>query len=109
MIEELSNVVILFSGGADSVLLLEIAKKLGLRPFCLLIDYGQKHIEELTFAINYLGEAKVNWQVVKITGLNVDSGLTGDGEKGRYEGVSVYHVPGRNTIFLSLAFSVAES
>jgi len=103
------DLLILFSGGADSTLLLELAKKLGFKPFCLLIDYGQKHIEELSFAINYLGEAHINWQAVKLTGLNVDSGLTGDGEKGKYEGVSVYHVPGRNTIFLSLAFSVAES
>jgi 7-cyano-7-deazaguanine synthase len=103
------NVVILFSGGADSTLLVEIAKRIGLKPFCLLIDYGQKHIQELSFAINYLGEQHINWQVVKVTGLDVDSGLTGDGGKGRYEGVSIYHVPGRNSIFLSLAFSVAES
>lgn len=103
------NVVILFSGGADSVLLLEMAKRVGLNPFCLMIDYGQKHVEELDFAQKYLTEANIRSQVVKITGLNVDSGLTGDGEKGRYEGVSIYHVPGRNTIFLSLAFSVAES
>jgi len=103
------NVVILFSGGADSVLLLEMAKRVGLKPFCLMIDYGQKHLEELSFALKYLTEANIRSQVVKITGLNVDSGLTGDGEKGRYEGVSIYHVPGRNSIFLSLAFSVAES
>ena len=103
------NVVILFSGGADSALLLELAKKVGLKPFCLLINYGQKHVEELEFAEKYLAEQKIKYQVIGITGLNVDSGLTGDGEKGRYEGVSIYHVPGRNTIFLSLAFSVAES
>lgn len=103
------NLVILFSGGADSVLLLEIAKRVDVKPFCLLIDYGQKHIEELDVAQKYLTEVGVKYQVIGITGLNVDSGLTGDGEKGRYEGVSIYHVPGRNTIFLSLAFSVAEA
>jgi len=103
------NVVILFSGGADSVLLLEFAKKVNLKPYCLLIDYGQLHIEELDFAQKYLTEQNIKYQVVGITGLNVDSGLTGAGEKGRYEGVSIYHVPGRNTIFLALAFSVAES
>jgi len=103
------NIVILFSGGADSVLLLEIAKKINLKPFCLLIDYGQKHIKELDFARDYLAEQNIRYRVIDIVGLNVDSGLTGDGEKGKYEGVSIYHVPGRNTIFLSLAFSVAES
>ena len=103
------DVVILFSGGADSFLLLELAKKINLKPYCLLIDYGQLHIEELDFAQKYLTEQNIKYQVVGITGLNIDSGLTGDGEKGKYEGVSIYHVPGRNTIFLSLAFSVAES
>jgi 7-cyano-7-deazaguanine synthase len=103
------KIVILFSGGADSVLLLEIAKRMNLRPFCLMINYGQAHVEELVFAQKYLTEQNIRYQVVAITGLNVDSGLTGDGEKGRYEGASIYYVPGRNTIFLSLAFSIAES
>lgn len=41
--------------------------------------------------------------------MNIESALTGSGTKGIYENVSVYNVPGRNTIFLSLAFSIAEA
>jgi 7-cyano-7-deazaguanine synthase len=35
--------------------------------------------------------------------------LTGDGTKGTYEGVSIYNIPARNTIFLSIAAGIAES
>ena len=42
------DLVILFSGGADSVLMLEMALELEMSPFCVLIDYEQLHIEELT-------------------------------------------------------------
>ena len=44
-----------------------------------------------------------------ILGLNIESALTGKGIKGQYEGVNSHNVPGRNSIFLSLAFSFAEA
>jgi len=78
------DLLILYSGGADSTLLLELAKIVGKTPYCVLIDYGQKHIRE------------------------IDSGLTGDGFKNTSGVVHEMHVPGRNSIFLSCAFSIAE-
>jgi len=103
------EILILFSGGADSVLMLELALEIGIIPFCLLIDYGQLHKEELKFAKKFLINRDIKFHQVTIFDYNVVSGLTGTGEKGVYEGVSIYNVPARNTIFLSLAAGMSES
>ena len=49
------------------------------------------------------------YRVVSVSGLGISSGLTGAGEKNESGDVNEFHVPGRNTMFLSLAFSKAES
>lgn len=105
----MNDLVILYSGGADSRLMLEFAKMMNKKPYCLLINYGQGHVTELEFARKQLEEFQVPNHTVNISSLNVDSGLTGDGVKNTSGVVHEMHVPGRNSIFLSLAFSVAES
>ena len=100
------EVIILFSGGFDSTLLLEMALSIGMRPHCLLIDYGQVHKQELTFAVKSCEHHKVTYEIIKIN-LKVKSKLT-DGVE-QYEGVSEWHVPARNGIFVMLAASIAES
>lgn len=102
------DILILFSGGADSILLLEWAFKVNKKPLCVFIDYGQLHIEELEYAKRYLDKKDVLWRKVSIKNLNITSGLTESGDKGLYEGVHEFYVPGRNTIFLSIAQSIAE-
>jgi len=103
------NIVMLYSGGADSMLMLQLALMAGKIPYCVLIDYGQKHIKELEYAKSQLENLDVRYQVVKVDGLNVDSGLTGGLEEGRWGNVHSMNVPGRNTIFIGLAISVAEN
>ena len=103
------DLVILFSGGADSVLMLEFAKAAGLKPFCVLINYQQLHKEELTQALAYLDKEEIDCRVVKLWNLGVNSGLTGDGIKGRFQGVHEMHVPSRNLMFVGIAASIAES
>jgi 7-cyano-7-deazaguanine synthase len=103
------DLVILYSGGADSRVMLELCNEFDLKPYCLMIDYGQLHLEELKFAKSHLEKALIDHQTVKISGLNVDSGLTGDGVKNDTGEVHEMHVPGRNTMFLSVAYSIAES
>ena len=103
------NIVILYSGGYDSILMLKLAEMAGKLPYCVLIDYGQKHIKELTYAENQLKEEKINYQIVKIENLNIDSGLTGSQIEARWDNVHEMNVPGRNTIFIGLAISVAEN
>lgn len=104
----MGNVLILYSGGADSRLMLELASKMNYNINCLLIDYGQLHKEELQVALEQLRKCHQSSQIVKIDGLNVNSGLTGDGVKNDTGEVHEMHVPGRNSIFLSIAFSIAE-
>ena len=107
--EKTVNIVMLYSGGADSLLMLKFALTAGKIPYCVLIDYGQKHIEELEFAKKQLDDLKILWQVVTIKDLNVDSGLTGDLGEARWDNVHEMHVPARNTIFISIAMSIAEN
>lgn len=105
------DLVILYSGGADSRLMLEFALQLKRKPYCVLIDYEQKHIKELDFAIKQIENivTKVPYQIVKLHDLKLNSGLTGDLQSARWENVHSENVPGRNTMFLSIAFSIAEN
>jgi 7-cyano-7-deazaguanine synthase in queuosine biosynthesis len=102
------DVVILFSGGADSVLMIEMAYTFNMRPFCVLINYEQLHIDELKYAEKYLRKDATAFRTVKLHGLGVQSGLTGRGEKGRFDGVHEMHVPSRNLMFVGIAASIAE-
>lgn len=103
------DLVILFSGGADSMLLLQLALALDYTPLCVMIDYGQKHIKELDYAKHQLTHFGVAYRVVKLENYAVNSGLTGDNIPGAYDGVNEMNVPGRNTIFIGIAAGIAES
>jgi len=105
----MEDLIVLYSGGADSTLLLRMSKSMGKTPFALMINYGQLHIKELEFAANYVEKNNISNMTIKIEGYNVNSALTGSGEKGAYTGVDIHNVPARNSIFLSLAAGVAES
>lgn len=102
------DLVILFSGGADSRLMLELALVNNMKPLCILIGYGQIHGQELEFAQKQLNSISVDYKEVSIT-LPVVSGLTGGGESGTFEGVHEMFVPSRNLIFIGIAASIAES
>jgi len=105
-----ADVVVLCSGGLDSTLLIHWAKKLKLRPIALLIEYGQRHIRELEKAKETCDRLSVPFTTMTVDlGGAVDSALTGAMVGGRYQGVSEWHVPGRNVIFAGLALSLAES
>jgi len=102
------DVVILYSGGADSYLMLYFAMQMKLKPYCILMNYGQKHIEELDYASRQLKQLNIPWQEIDLVNYNVISGLT-TGHKGRYEGVNQNNVPARNSIFLTIAAGIAEN
>jgi len=108
-IEKVPDVLILYSGGADSRLMIEFAKQLNKTPFCVIINYEQLHEKELKFARDQL-ESMIPgyYQQVYLENLMINSGLTGDGVKNDSGEVHEMYVPGRNTIFLSIAFSIAE-
>ena len=100
------KVIILFSGGYDSTLLCGLAQAIGKTPYCVLFDYGQKHIKELDYAGAYCDEHNLDFITLRIP-MKVSSKLT-YGTR-RYAGVSQWHVPARNITFLSFAVGLAES
>lgn len=102
------NVVIMYSGGADSRLMVEIAKELGYGIHCVIIDYGQLISEEINIAKSTLFKLAIKYQVVKLEGLEIRSALT-TGEKGLYENVSPFFVPNRNMMIVSIGVAIAES
>jgi len=103
------DLVVLYSGGADSTLLLKLAELMNRKVFAVMIDYGQLHVQELVFARDQLKKLKIPNTTIKISNYDVNSALTGIGEKGLYPGVDIHNVPARNSIFLSLAYGIAES
>jgi len=100
------DVLILFSGGADSALMYFLAKMLDKNAHFLVFDYSQLHNDEIDKAKKFLSERNESFTELKIT-IPVKSALT-TGDKGFYEGVNEYHVPSRNLIFISHAASLAE-
>ena len=100
------DLILLYSGGYDSTLLLHLAKYLGFEPFCVLFDYEQHHVRELEYARKTCIEMNVPYQVLKIN-LDVPSKLTFGNIQ--YRGVSEWYVPSRNLTFLSITAGIAES
>jgi 7-cyano-7-deazaguanine synthase len=103
------DLLILYSGGADSRLLLELSLSLNYTPMCCIVDYGQKHIEEISYAKNQLDHIGIIYEVIKIENYNVNSGLTGNNTPCLYSGVNEMNVPARNTILIAIAAGIAES
>jgi len=112
MKEDVRDLLILYSGGADSRLMLELALRTHRKPYCLLIQYGQLIDEELMFAAKQLTKLKVPYHTVQINGLQFESGLTGRGKQGTFgrpDEINIFYVPGRNTMFAGIALGVAEN
>lgn len=108
--------VILLSGGLDSTTALYVARRDGRDPLCLSFHYGQLHERELSSAKKIAASLKLEHWIVPLSLPWGGSALT-DSEiavpKGRDEReitkeIPVTYVPARNSIFLSLAASLAE-
>jgi 7-cyano-7-deazaguanine synthase len=109
--------VVLLSGGLDSTTALAIAVSQGYRPQALTVNYGQRHDAELAAARKVAAFFGAERHVVVDLDLRSFGGsaLTGDLDVPHHEhvgqlgpGIPVTYVPGRNTVFLSLAMAWAE-
>lgn len=109
--------VVLLSGGIDSTTTAALAMSQGFEVFALTIDYGQRHRCEIEAARRVARSLSVKEH--KIISLDLrtigGSALTGDIEVPKSKSIEeigsdipLTYVPGRNTIFLSLALSWAE-
>jgi 7-cyano-7-deazaguanine synthase len=106
--------VVLLSGGLDSATTLAIAREQGFAPFCLSVDYGQRHKAELAAATRVAtamgarGHRTIHLDLNQFGG----SALTDPGiavpTSGVAPGIPVTYVPARNTVMLSLALAWAE-
>jgi len=97
-------VVLLLSGGLDSVTLARESKQKGCLVHALLFDYGQTHQKELTCGLAHVADLGIEYTLVelhRIKHLFSHSALT-DGNGGVI-------VPNRNSVFCHIAASIAVS
>jgi len=105
--------IVLLSGGLDSATALAVARARGLECFALSVDYGQRHVAELTAAAavaRQLGAREHRIMRVDLAGIG-GSALTDPGiavPEQSTSGIPVTYVPARNTIMLALALGWAE-
>ncbi|MCD6413148.1 MAG: 7-cyano-7-deazaguanine synthase QueC [Elusimicrobia bacterium] len=106
--------VVLLSGGLDSSTTLYLAKSRGWDVHCLIFSYGQRHSREVKSAVSIAKKTRSSYSLVNINLPWCGSSLIDKSKKippgkiGRERIPSTY-VPGRNTIFLSYAFSFCEA
>ena len=107
--------VVLLSGGMDSATTLYYAKAKGYKLTALIFDYNQRHKKEIECAkkiarlnsLDYIVE-KINlpWANSSLTDRKIKVPLNRNLGK---KDIPLTYVSGRNIIFLSYAFSLAES
>lgn len=111
----MKRAVVLLSGGMDSAVSLWWAKKQKWKCHALAFDYGQRHNRELKSAMRLAKIARVPLQIVRFQLPWSGSSLTD--KKSNLPKRAVHkiptsipstYVPGRNTIFLSFAMSLAD-
>jgi len=107
--------VILLSGGIDSVTTLYFAKSQNYKSTAIIFDYGQRHRREIDSAKYIAKLTKTDYYLIRSSFPWVNSSLTKNNlmvAKNRKLGQGVIpltYVSGRNIIFLSYGFSLAES
>ncbi|WP_293879750.1 7-cyano-7-deazaguanine synthase QueC [Sphingomonas sp.] len=107
--------VVLISGGLDSMVTGGLAREAGYRLFALTIDYNQRHRIELEAAGRVAAMLGTERHVVLPLDLSQFGGssLTDPAiavhKTGVAPGIPATYVPARNTIFLSVALGWAEA
>jgi len=108
--------IVLLSGGLDSATSAAIALEQGYELIALSFRYGQRHSRELSASIDLVKTLNISEHFILDVNLSLwgGSALTDDQIAIPTEGVdpsiiAITYVPGRNTVFISLALSLAEA
>jgi 7-cyano-7-deazaguanine synthase len=114
----MKRAIVLLSGGLDSATSLYWARAQGYAATALTVHYGQRHARELAAARALARRAGADWVPVRLALPWLKSSSLVDRSKrlpdlpagriGKGPIPSTY-VPGRNTVFLSLAVSLADA
>jgi len=110
-----AKAVVLLSGGLDSATVLALARADGYECHCLTVDYGQRHLTELTAAravASTLGaashrEVRIDLRAIGGSALTADMPVPKDSTL-RPDEIPITYVPARNTVFLALLLGLAE-
>lgn len=121
--DDKKKIVMLYSGGCDSAVMLQTALSFGHEVKCLGINYGQRHNQELRYAADYINDLyldghKVDFKEIDCSFLRdiaPTSSLTNEDidtpnvTEMRGEAQPLSYVPFRNQLFISIAASYAEA
>ena len=116
MSQGLKKAVILLSGGLDSATVAAQALADGYEAIALSFRYGQRHERELLAAKQVADFLKIpehfiidvnlgQWGGSALTDVNLDVPVDGV----QINEIPITYVPGRNTVFIAIALSLAES
>lgn len=109
------SAVVLLSGGLDSATAAAQAQADGYRVIALSFRYGQRHAKELEAAqtiaqhLGIMEHHRIDVNLSLWGGSALTSSDLAVPESGETEGIPITYVPGRNTVFIALALSLAEA
>jgi 7-cyano-7-deazaguanine synthase len=108
--------IVLLSGGLDSATSSAIALESGYDLIALSFRYGQRHSRELTASIELVKDLGITEHFILDVNLGIwgGSALTDNQIAIPTQGIDpniipITYVPGRNTVFIALALSLAEA
>lgn len=113
----MKRAICLLSGGLDSTVSLYVARSEGYSPIALSIEYGQRHFREISAARattkalvipHFFAALSMPWKGSALLDAKVKLPKDRD-EKAMSAEIPVTYVPGRNSVFLSMAMSCAET
>lgn len=113
----MTKAICLLSGGLDSSVCLYVARSEGYQPIALSIEYGQRHVREIAAARSltkrlviphFFSTFSIPWKGSALLDKALELPMDREEDTMSHQ-IPATYVPGRNSVFLSLAISCAEA